>query len=149
MNYHKFRDQWHKVLQTTLLSVPRPILPTEQINLRDMSRSYELILYGKPQPKCEPFFPTATIEWEWDALLSARFATTEEDMLMQIFGDFDIHEDSVPPTVENGCASVCRRELRNCLSHASAGSSVPARRYRISCQLVLTVMDRYALSANL
>ena len=97
MNYHKFRDQWHKVLQTTLLSVPRPILPTEQINLRDMSRSYELILYGKPQPKCEPFFPTATIEWEWDALLSARFATTEEDMLMQIFGDFDIHEDSVPP----------------------------------------------------
>jgi hypothetical protein len=63
-----------------------------------MTRSYELILYGGSQPKSEPFHMTAKIEWDWDATLSARYATTEEDMLMQIFGDFDIHtEDTVPP----------------------------------------------------
>jgi hypothetical protein len=33
----------------------------------------------------------------WDALLSASFATNEEDMLMQIYGNFGIHEDTEPP----------------------------------------------------
>jgi hypothetical protein len=32
----------------------------------------------------------------WDALLSARFATNEEDMLMQIYGNFGIHGDTEP-----------------------------------------------------
>ena len=97
MNYQEFRDLWHNALKATRLQIPYPPGPAEQINLRDMSRSYEAVLFCRTWPKCAPFHPVATIEWKWDALLSARFTTTEEDMLMQIFGDFDIHEDSVPP----------------------------------------------------
>jgi hypothetical protein len=98
MNYQEFRDLWHDALQAARLQIPYPIGPTERINLRDMSRSYELIIYGGANPKCEPFHLTATITWNWDAVLSARYETTEEDMLMQIFGDFGIHDDdTVPP----------------------------------------------------
>lgn len=98
MNYQEFRDLWHAALQAACLQIPYPIGPTERINLRDMSRSYELIIYGAANPKCEPFHLTATIEWDWDAVLSARYETTEEDMLMQIFGDFKVYDDdTVPP----------------------------------------------------
>jgi len=97
MNYQEFRDLWHAALQTARLPIPYPLGPTERIDLRDMSRTYELVLYGGPQPKFEPFHIAATIQWDWDAVLSARYATTEEDMLMQIFGDFGIHEDTDPP----------------------------------------------------
>lgn len=98
MNYQEFRDLWHKALRAARLQIPYPIGPTERINLRDMSRSYELIIYGGPNPKCAPFYPAVTIEWDWDAVLSARYETTEEDLLMQIFGDFGIHEDdTIPP----------------------------------------------------
>ena len=98
MNYQEFRDLWHDALRRVHLQIPYPIGPTERINLRDMSRSYELVVYGGLHPKCEPFHLTASIAWDWDATLSARYATTEEDMLMQIFGDFGIHDhDTVPP----------------------------------------------------
>lgn len=98
MNYQEFRDMWHDALREARLQIPYPIGPTEQINLLNMSRSYELVIYGGVHQKSEPFHLTATIEWDWDATLSARYATTEEDMLMQIFGDFGIHtEATVPP----------------------------------------------------
>lgn len=97
MNYQEFRNLWHNVLREARLQISYPLGPTEKIDLRSMTRSYELIIYGSSQPKSEPFHLTATIEWDWDATLSARSATTEEYMLMQIFGDFGIHtEDTVP-----------------------------------------------------
>jgi hypothetical protein len=98
MNYQEFRDLWHDAVREARLQIPYPIGPTEQINLLNMSRSYELVVYGRLHPKCEPFHLTASIAWDWDATLSARYATTEEDMLMQIFGDFGIQtENTVPP----------------------------------------------------
>ena len=98
MNYQEFRDLWHNALREARLKIPYPVGPSEKIDLSNMTRSYELIVYGSSLPKSEPFDITAKIEWDWDATLSARFATTEEDMLMQVFGDFGIHtEDTVPP----------------------------------------------------
>jgi hypothetical protein len=98
MNYQQFRDLWHAALQSALPRIPHSIAPVESIDLDDMSRSYTLIFSGGLHPKCEPFYLTAAIEWNWDALLSARYATTEEDMLMEIFGDFGIYaDDTVPP----------------------------------------------------
>lgn len=98
MNYQEFRDLWHKALQAAHLLIPLPIGPTEKIDLRNMTRSYELFLYGGSHPISEPFLLSACITWNWDATLSARNSTTEEDMLMQIFGDFGMHDDdTVPP----------------------------------------------------
>ncbi len=93
MNYQEFRDLWHDALQAARLQIPQPICPTERINLRDMSRSYELVIFGGLHQECEPFHLVISINWDWDATLSARYVTTEEDMLMQIYGDFGIHND--------------------------------------------------------
>ena len=98
MNYQEFRDLWHDAIQAARMQIPQPIQPTERINLRDMSRSYELVLFSSLHLKCEPFHLVATIQWDWDTTLSARYATTEEDLLMEIFGDFGIHDnDTVLP----------------------------------------------------
>jgi len=51
MNYQEFRDLWHKALKAARLQIPYPIGPTEKVDLSDMSRSYELILYGGSHPK--------------------------------------------------------------------------------------------------
>lgn len=100
MNYQEFRDQWHAALRSAHLPISGPIVPIESIDPDDMSRSYTLTFSGGLHPKCEPFYLTAAIEWNWDALLSARYATTEEDMLMQIFGDFDIYvDDTILPSL--------------------------------------------------
>ena len=98
MNYQEFRDLWHEALQAAHLHIPYPIGPTERINLRDMSRTYEVIIHGGPHPKCEPFHIATSIEWHWDSILAARYATTEEDMLMELFGDFGIHDDDTVPS---------------------------------------------------
>jgi hypothetical protein len=62
-----------------------------------MDRTYKNYLWWPETPETKAFHVTAEISWVWDSLLSARFATTEEDMLMQIYGDFGIHEDTEPP----------------------------------------------------
>ncbi len=87
-----------------------------------MSRSYELIIYGGLHPKCEPFHLTATIQWDWDAMLSARYETTEEDMLMQIFGDFGIHDDdTVPPRLRMDVCLSAGVNAWNCVPYAAIG----------------------------
>ena len=98
MNYQEFRGLWHDALQAARLQIPQTIGPTERINLRDMSRSYELVLFSSLHSKCEPFHLVTTIQWDWDTTLSARYATTEEDLLMEIFGDFGVYDnDTVLP----------------------------------------------------
>jgi hypothetical protein len=98
MNYQEFRDLWHETLREARLQIPYPIGPTEKIDLSNMSRSYECVIHAGLRPKSEPFHLSVKIEWDWDATISARYETTEEDMLMQIFGEFGIHtEDTIPP----------------------------------------------------
>ncbi len=99
MNYREFRDLWHEAMRSAHLPIPYPIGPTEHIDMNTMSRSYEIYLYGRTQPSFEPFYPVAKVEWVWYAVLSARYETTEEDLLMQLYGDFGIHEDTVPPVL--------------------------------------------------
>lgn len=62
-----------------------------------MDRTYRTYLWWPETPETKAFYVTAEISWVWDALLSARFATTEEGMLMQIYGDLGIHEDAEAP----------------------------------------------------
>jgi len=97
MDYYSFRDLWHRVLQEAHFPITHPLHPEEWIDANSMDRTYRVYLYWPDISKSKPFTVTAEIGWRWDALLSARFATTEEDLLMQIFGDFGLHEDTQPP----------------------------------------------------
>jgi len=84
MNYDQFRTLFHGALDAAGLM---PTLPQslEAVSLDRMSRTYETIVeLGAPQPR--PFYVTATLGWEWDAVLAARSATTEEGLLTELLG---------------------------------------------------------------
>ena len=84
MNYDQFRTLWHEALDAAGLmpSLPHPM---EAISLDGMSRTYKTIVVLGEQ-EIRPFYVTATLSWEWDAALTARSATTEEDLLIEVLG---------------------------------------------------------------
>jgi hypothetical protein len=85
MDYGWFRTLWHEALEAASL-LPRPPRPSETIDLHRMSRGYTLFVSLGSGHEAEPFYTTAQLEWTWDAELSARSATTEEDLLVQLLG---------------------------------------------------------------
>ena len=95
MNYSTFRQIWDEALRTARFPL-YPVSPEETINTETADRLYRVYLHTG---EAAGFHTTIEFKWNWDALLSARFATTEEDMLMQIFGDFGIHEDTTSPNM--------------------------------------------------
>ena len=97
MDYQQFSDLWLEALRQARFPSLHLLHPSETIDIDSMDRSYRAYLWWPETSATKLFGVTAEISWVWDALLSARFATTEEDMLMQIYGDFGIHEDTEPP----------------------------------------------------
>ena len=97
MDYQEFINLWLEALGQARFPSLHLLRPSETIDIRSMDRTYKNYLWWPETPETKTFHVTAEISWVWDSLLSARFATTEEDMLMQIYGDFGIHEDTEPP----------------------------------------------------
>jgi hypothetical protein len=97
MDYQEFINLWLEALGQARFPSLQLLRPSETIDIRSMDRTYKNYLWWPETPETKAFHVTAEISWVWDSLLSARFATTEEDMLMQIYGDFGIHEDTEPP----------------------------------------------------
>ena len=75
MDYDAFRERWHEALsQAGLRSVP--FWPTETVDLRHMDRRYQIYLHVHHKDQTSPFHVTVELSWRWDALQSARTATT-------------------------------------------------------------------------
>jgi hypothetical protein len=85
MNYDLFRKLWHEALETASL-VNLPFQPIENVELEGMNRTHEITVALSGAQPASPFYVTATLSWRWDAALSARSATTEEDLLVEILG---------------------------------------------------------------
>jgi hypothetical protein len=85
MNYDLFRMLWHEALESANL-VNLPFQPIETVELDGMSRTHEITVALSSTQPASPFYVTATLSWRWDAALSARGATTEEDLLVDILG---------------------------------------------------------------
>lgn len=84
MTYDEFKHAWLAALHGSRLRAFGADALREQIDLRSTDRLGETVveLYARP----EPFTVTAKLHWRWDALQSARTATSEEDMLVALFG---------------------------------------------------------------
>ena len=120
MNYEEFRTIWHNTLKSSGLTGLAPIWPSEKIETRTMDRTYSLpIVWKSIDHQDNHFNVTAKLSWRWDALQSARFSTTEEDMLSQIYDDFTIHEDTDPPWMR---LDVC---LKAHLQHSHQSKPLP------------------------
>ncbi len=97
MEYQKFISLWLEALGQARFPGLHLLRPNETIDIRFMDRTYKNYLWWPETPETMAFNVPTELSWVWDSLLSARFATTEGDMLMQIYGDFGIQEDTETP----------------------------------------------------
>ena len=77
----------------------RPFLfpPTKTLDPGQMSRRYRVTARLGNAGRARPFHATATVSWAWDALQSARAATTEEDLLAELLGEEGRYDDTEQP----------------------------------------------------
>lgn len=86
MNYESFRTAWNEALEAAGL-MPYSLWPEETVELKTMDRGYQVAIPYRID-QFDPFTVSARLRWKWPALLSARFDTSEEDLLREIFSDF-------------------------------------------------------------
>jgi len=82
MRYEQFRTAWESAQRTARLRM-MGVAPDETLDQCSLTRTFSVNFEG---PRAEPFFIGAHVSWEWNALLTARSATTEDDMLTELFG---------------------------------------------------------------
>jgi hypothetical protein len=86
MHYDEFRAAWDEALHRgKVLSFHDR--PEETMDVATMSRTYSVrvgMSSGLLMPG--PFTSSMLLGWEWDALMTARFSTTEEDLLRELLG---------------------------------------------------------------
>ena len=91
MIYEQFKKVWIRALQESRLPVISVDLVEESLDLRSMRRRCRSVVESvgrrdNPSPHIVPFHTAASFEYAWDALQSARTASTEEDLLSKLLG---------------------------------------------------------------
>jgi hypothetical protein len=95
VNYDLFRIAQQEALRGAGLQMWS--FADETILLQNMARGYRAYVSLGGLPSAGSFSVTAELSWKWDALLSARSETVEEDMLMQVLGDDRRDVPTEPP----------------------------------------------------
>jgi hypothetical protein len=84
VTYDEFKALWLLALRESGLRTFGAEALSERLELRATDRIGESVV--EPYHRPDPFTVSAKFRWRWDALNSARTATTEEDMLFELFG---------------------------------------------------------------
>src|ERR1043165_9310493 len=84
VTYDEFKALWLLALRESGLRTFGAEALSERLELRATDRIGESVV--EPYHRPDPFTVSAKFRWRWDALHSARTATTEEDMLVELFG---------------------------------------------------------------
>lgn len=107
MRYEEFRDLWMRTIRESGLE--RFGFPRETLDVRSMDRVFEIRVEPVGGQDAEPFTTTARLAWRWEALQSARTATTEQDLLMSLLGTDALDEVAMePPTLRVDVALTAR-----------------------------------------
>lgn len=62
-----------------------------------LKRTYRIVVRLGSAQRAGPFHAAAILSWQWEASLAARSATTEEDLLMELFGPGGYYLSTEPP----------------------------------------------------
>lgn len=93
MRYEEFKAAWDAALRESRLPMIGGIGGGEEtLDLRSMDRRYKVYVEPIGGQHVEPFHVTAKLSWRWRAELTARTATTEEDLLRSLLGRDDAEE---------------------------------------------------------
>jgi len=84
MRYEDFRATWDAALRDAgFLSIGPP---NQTFDTESCTKKYQVFVEPRGGQDGAPFHVTATLSFSWDALKTARTATSEEDMLTTLFG---------------------------------------------------------------
>lgn len=86
MTYEEFKQAWIAARRESGLPLASAHEGEETLELRSLDRIFETFVEPLGGQEAEPFRVSAALSWRWDALLAARSATTEEDMLTEVLG---------------------------------------------------------------
>jgi hypothetical protein len=88
MRYEEFRLAWDHALRESKLAMYGRS-GSETLDLDSTERRYQVRVEPFGGQDCEPFYVTAALSFRWDPLHAARTRTTEDDMLITLFGRAD------------------------------------------------------------
>ncbi|MEW5981108.1 MAG: hypothetical protein AB1806_01910 [Acidobacteriota bacterium] len=86
MRYAESRDRLQNALHEAGLYSPHTSRRIERIELGDTARSWKIYLHRVVPPGTEPFHVSASVEFGWSPVNSARAYTSEEDVLTELLG---------------------------------------------------------------
>ena len=86
MTYDEFVQAWVQARKESGLLLLGAHEGKETLDTRSLSRTFETYVEPLGGQEAEPFHIAAALSWRWDALMTARTATTEEDMLTVVLG---------------------------------------------------------------
>jgi hypothetical protein len=89
MNYREFLAAWEEALREARV-LAHGDRPEETIDPEGMERRYSVRVMSRGEPAPEPFTASMELKWEWDALISARTRTIEEDVIGELLGREDV-----------------------------------------------------------
>ena len=98
MTYEEFKQAWGHARRDSGVPILSAHEGKETMDLRSMDRSFESHVKPVGGQDAEPFYVTATLSWRWDSLLTARTATTEEDMLSELLGREEARDVETEPS---------------------------------------------------
>lgn len=86
MTYDELKKAWIRALQESGLPIVGVESVDESLDLRLMHRKVRSVVETFGRQDNPPFHISAVFEYRWDALNSARTATTEEDIMSELLG---------------------------------------------------------------
>lgn len=86
MNYEEFKRLWLWALGESRLAILGVDPLEEMLDLRSTERTCKSFVDSPKRQHPEPFHVSAALEFRWDALLSARTRSSEQDMLEWLLG---------------------------------------------------------------
>lgn len=86
MTYEEFKKAWVWALRESALPVLGAEHVQETLDLRTMDRVVKSFVEPPGGRRMEPFHVSAALAYRWNAIHTARTATTEEDMLHELLG---------------------------------------------------------------
>lgn len=89
VRYHEFKSTFVAALRDSGLPTIGPPPHEEVLDLVTTDRTVTVYVEPAGRDMGAPFHISGEISWRWDALQAARTATTEEDMLTELFGRED------------------------------------------------------------
>ena len=86
VNYDEFKSVFMSALRESGLPMIG-LTPDEVLGLRSADRTFTLGVEPIDREIGRPFHIAATISFRWDALQTARTATSEDDLLAELLGE--------------------------------------------------------------